>query len=295
MKNETKGVLAIIGATILYSFEWFFAKELNKIGLNSVAISFGFILIALVSLYLLSRLKGIDLRPRSLKDLRGLILLGLFFTLNLVLFFAALIKGLVASALLINGLAPVWTVIAAKLFLKEKLTKIKLLSLLLAIVGLVLVFDVFFLKFTEWTSLIIGNMLALMASFFYAGRNIMSKKTAHLSEYMRTFWMFLFGAVILFFLNFFFPSKFSLGQLPLIIFYLLLLGLGIQMIAMLLVQYAFACIEASKVAVLLLLEVVTGSLSAWLIGGQILSVSVVSGGIFIILSCVLIFKGTETS
>ncbi len=180
--------------------------------------------------------------------------------------------------------------IAAKIFLKEKLTKIKIFSLLLSIIGLVLIFDMFALGSIKWNYLITGNILALIAGFFFAGRNIFSRKLSYLSEYKRTFWMFLVGAIILFFLNLLYPSSFSIEQLPLIILYLMILGLGIQLISMLLVQYAFACMEASKASVILLLEVVTGSLTACLIGGQIPSMGVISGGILIMLSCIFIIK-----
>ncbi len=101
-KDDTKGTLAIIGATILYGFEWIVTRKLNKLGLNSFAITFGFILIAVVVLYFFTRFKKIDLKIKSKEDTINLVLLGLFFSLNAILFYTALIKGLIASVLLHN-------------------------------------------------------------------------------------------------------------------------------------------------------------------------------------------------
>ena len=294
--GKIKAIVAIVVATILYGFEWFFVTKLDRMGMSAFAITFGIVFFALIGLIIIARIKKIKLLPKDKNDLKNLIWLGLFYSVSAVLFFAALAKGKVASVLLLNFLAPIWTVFLAKIFLGEKITRNKLFSLGLAVLGLLIAFNIFSNK-SGWQAnqFVIVNLFALLAGFFAAGKTIISSKTKHLSEYMRSYWMFLLSSLIMLTINILYPSKFSTDSWFLIIFYFLCLGIGIQLISVLLIQYAFKCLEASVIGILLLLEIATGVIIAWLIGGQeqVPSVSMILGGGLIILACINLIMHKE--
>ncbi|MBP7652484.1 DMT family transporter [Candidatus Dependentiae bacterium] len=103
-----------------------------------------------------------------------LLVVGLMSTVNSITFFYSIRMTTIANALMTHYMTPVIVAVSAPIILKEKFTFITMISLVIAITGLLLIIDVRNLRFES--SDFIGSLLGLISAFAYAaviliGRN----------------------------------------------------------------------------------------------------------------------------
>lgn len=205
-------------------------------------------------------------------------------------FATSLAEGNVVRVMLLFYLAPVWTILAARIFLAESFTPVRLGALTLALIGLIATLGGTAL-FSTPLSLV--DLLALSSGLAFALNNIAIRVGHTLPELIRAAAVFVGCAVI------------SLGwvcwsgrSVPIFdsTHILALLGLGLLWVipGTLATFYGVARLDAGKAAILLLAELVVGVFTAVLIGGEHLSMKEVVGGA-LILSAALIEAATESS
>ena len=114
-----------------------------------------------------------------------LILSGIFIAFNWILLFEAYCYTTVATATLCYYMAPIFLVLAAPLFLKENLSFIKIVSLIIAFTGMVLVSGIIKTGFGN-TSELKGVFLGLGAAVLYASVMILNKKIRDINAYYKT-------------------------------------------------------------------------------------------------------------
>jgi len=197
-------------------------------------------------------------------ELGLLLLIGLFFGCANLAFTTALMTGSVVRAMLLFYLLPAWGAIGGALFLKERLRPRRLLAVFLSLAG---VFTIMggLAVFAQPLSLADG--LALLAGLCYTAASITNRKARLIPLLSRTLVTFL-GCSVLAVLMLMYtqpvlpPLSFTDWSLLVLFAFLWLLG------GSMLTTYGVTHVQASRAAVLQVVELLVAVLSAIVIGGE---------------------------
>lgn len=287
--DSLKGYFFVLLAALFWANIAILGRFLFREGMSPYEVVFWRALIAclIVGIYLHLLGKGL-FQGIERRDFFYLILLGSVGVGFNYLGFIASIKYIkIATALLILYTFPSLVVILGRVFLGEKITKIKLLSLLLSMTGLVIVLGgdiVFSPQGYVWAVIsAIGN-----ASYALIGRKF-SKKVESLKT---LFWGFFFGAIFLLIVLLVvegkvrIPTKVELG-------YLFILGFFCTFLPYMFFLFSFKYLEASKASIGALSEIPITSFLAFLFFAEKLNLSHFLGGGLIIFSILILMKGGD--
>lgn len=231
-EQRKKAILYLVAASVLWSIGGLFIKLVDW---NPMAIAGARSGIAAIVMLLYLK--------RPIKHLGKTKLLGACTYASLVIFFVTANKLTTsANAILLQFTAPIWVVLFSKLFLKEKIKKYDLTTIIFVILGMIL----FFMGDLR-SGTIIGNFIAILSGISMAGMVIFLKLLGDDSPVEMTF----LGNIITFIiaLPFFFQSVPNLNS----ILGLLMLGifqLGISYILYTLAIKYVSTIEAILIPVL---------------------------------------------
>jgi drug/metabolite transporter (DMT)-like permease len=279
-------VSALLGGAVLWGLFWWPLKALNGMGIHGSfvqAVAYG--LPALVLLPWAWR------NPAAWRKQTGLlILIALLGGWANASFATSLTYGSVVRVLLLFYLAPVWTILAARLFLGEAFTRLRLTALGLALAGLAATLggpEVFAAPLTAI------DLLALSSGLAFALNNVAIRAGHGLPDTARAVAVFAGCAVIS--LGFMGWNAQAVPVLePTHIWALIALALLWVLPGTLATFYGVARLDAGKAAILLLAELVVGVLSAVVVGGEDLSLQEALGGV-LILSAAVIEARTEST
>ncbi|TCJ18577.1 DMT family transporter [Parasulfuritortus cantonensis] len=198
-------------------------------------------------------------------------------------FASALTYGSVVRVMLLFYLAPVWTILAARLVLAEPVTPLRLTALGLAMTGLA-----FTVGGPQLFAAPLGavDLLALSSGVAFALNNVTIRAARDLPEGVRAVAV-LAGCAALSagFLAWSGQSVAAIGAGPAL--WLAALGLLWVLPGTLATYYGVARLEAGRAAILLLAELVIGVLSAVVIGAETLGPKEALGGALILAAAVL--------
>ncbi len=198
-------------------------------------------------------------RTLSRRTLLWSVLSGVALALHFVLWISSLEYTTVASSVLFVSIHPVFVGLGSILFLRERLSRILLIGIVLAVVGGALIG---FGDFRFGGSALRGDLLALggglmAAVYFLIGRRI--RGTVSLSEYVATSYGTAAGLVLLLCLATRTPV---VGYAPGTYGYLVLIALVPQLIGHSTINWALKRLSASRVSVFVLGEPVGSTLLA---------------------------------
>ena len=152
----------------------------------------GVIFLAFVMLVRKSRISFISIKNNFVK----LLIAGVFLGANWILLFEAYRYTTVASATLCYYLAPAFMIIASPFVLKEKLSAVKVVCVIISLIGMVFVSGAF--ESTFALSQIKGVALGIGAATLYAAIVLLNKKIKNISSFdMTVFELFVSAAVLL--------------------------------------------------------------------------------------------------
>ena len=286
ISRESMAVGSLLFGAMFWGMLWWPLKMLDGIGAAGSIVQ--------VYAYGLAALLLLPFALRSFaqwRDQLGLIatimLMGGWANVSLV---TALTQGSVVRVMLLFFLAPVWTILAARFFLGEAFTRLRLISLLLALLGLVATLGGPELFSTPLSMI---DLLALSSGLAFALNNVAVRIGHHLTDSLRATAMIGGCALIaLAFLAFGDqPQPTPDGRQ---VTAMLALGLLWILPGTLVTFYGVARLDAGRAAILLLGELVVGVLSAVAIGGEYLSWREIIGG-SLILSAAVIEARTESA
>ncbi|MFJ8063576.1 DMT family transporter [Psychrobacillus sp. NPDC096426] len=127
---------------------------------------------------------------------------GIFLVLNWVFLFKAFEEMSITVAISIYNLAPIFVLILGSLFLKEKMTIISLLAIIICFLGSIFIIGIEnFNSLTDFMGS--GFVWALLSALCYAMTMLLGKGINELSAYAMTFLQTMIGIALLFpFMNF---------------------------------------------------------------------------------------------
>ncbi|MGR3984225.1 MAG: DMT family transporter [Gammaproteobacteria bacterium] len=129
--------LAILASTVLWGTWWIPLRKLDALGLQGIWASGGGLLIPLLALLPLLVWR----RARIAAAGRPLLLSAFFFAGALALYAEGVLRGHVARVILLFYLTPVWSTLLARLMLGEPITRRRMLTLLFGLSGMLVILE----------------------------------------------------------------------------------------------------------------------------------------------------------
>ena len=183
-------ILALLFASLI----WGANSPIMKWALTSVPLfSLAFLRFSLATIFIAPIVaKSAKIKKRDLSKIAMAAILGI--TLNVSLFFLGLKFTYAINAAFIIATIPVFTMVAAIIFLQERLTSKLVIATTFALTGLLLILGAPVL--TLGLTHLVGGLLLILSSLTWVGYEIVSKKLFKTySASVVTFYSFLIGSV----------------------------------------------------------------------------------------------------
>lgn len=283
-------VLALLLGATLWGTMWWPLRHFEGAGLAGAWLALAMYAVAVtVALPWAWRARG-DWRTHW----RIVVLLMLLGGWTNVAFTLAMLEGQVLRVLLLFYLAPVWSVLGARLFLGEAVTWRRGLGVLVALLGAALVLAPERLADLADAPLTRADWLALSSGICFAGTNITLRAGQGLADASRA-WAVWLGCTLIAGLILAGQGA-ALPDLPLSVFLqLFLFAVSWLIVATLVVQYGVTRMEVGRSALILLFEIVAGAVSAAWLAGETVSSREWLGGLLIVGAAVLEARRAEDS
>lgn len=283
MKETLKGAVFIIVATLMFGFMGIFVRFLGLPSFVIVFFSFLFSAIILLLFFLFKDTSIIFIK----KHLLLIILLGIFNLFNNFFFFQAFVSTTISNAVLTHYTAPIFVALLAPFLLKERLEKITIISLIIAVAGLGIISHQ---DLSFQSNDFIGMMYGTASGLMYALVIIVIK---HLSKYLSVFTINIYQSLIVALLMapFVIVSKINVSVTSL--FLLLLFALLFGVIATLLYMQGIKRIKSQHAGILAYIEPVAATFYAMMFFREIPTLNTIIGGVLILMSGYLIIRRKE--
>jgi drug/metabolite transporter (DMT)-like permease len=290
--NSNKNALAIFGllfGAFCWGIIWYPYRLMAEAGVSGVASSFYTYCIAalLAAAYFA---KHIAKHWSTLfKQPQSVVWIGLVAGWTNLSYVLAVIDGEVMRVMLLFYLSPLWTLLLARFWLKEPITKIGFISITIALIGAYIMLAG---PFSEVESSLpiprnSAEWLALSAGIGFSLTNVITRKSSHLNLLQKSFAVWL-GVIVVAALsapflvnyygqNFVTPSFFSLNHwLVMVVIALLLIA------ATMLVQFGVTQLTAVRASVLFLFELVVAAIASYYLAHEAMTLNEWLGGLLII-------------
>lgn len=275
---------ALVVNAFVWGLSWWPLRQLQSAGLHplwSTVIMYCFALVVVLSF-----------RPKAWQGLiqhPQLWLLLLASGLTNVGFNWAVSISDVVRVLILFYLMPAWAVILAWLLLGERPTRNALLRLLLAFTGAMIILIPANVQ-TESLTFSFADALSLGGGFSFALTNVLLKRLGNTPSEARMFAMFSGGALLALFAGLAGMTQGWVNAMPAISSSWVWMAAGLSLAFLcgnVALQYGAARLRSSTTSVVMLTEIVFGSLSAVALGAAVLDTRTLIGGGLIILASAL--------
>ena len=209
------------------------------------------------------------------------VIMGIFLSLAFTFYVFSMLHTTVASTLLILSATPFMSAAIGWLWIGERPSSITWIAMIFAFLG---IYIMVYSGYTLGNNL--GNFMALLSGFWFALMLVMARRSAKTDVLGGTF----IGGVLCLFFGFMAAYTFGTGlkvlQTDLLIILVMgAFGIGIGIA---LVTWGASYIPAAEVSILMLIESVLGPIWPWLVLGEAMTLSEISGGA-LVLGSVTIF------
>ena len=293
-KNNQQNHLAVFGllfGAFCWGIVWYPYRLMAQAGVSGVASSLYTYAIAIVlASVVMGRLwRGAFVQPKII------ILLGLMSGYTNLSYVLAVIDGDVMRVMLLFYLSPIWTLILAHFWLKEKTHLVGYVAMIISIIGaFVMLYDPQHggLPLPRNTS----EWLALTSGVGFAITNIITRKAQQLSLVAKSFavWVGVFMVSLIYMLYedgvILSPAFFNAKHwLIMLLIALLLLA------ATVLVQYGVTRIAATRASILFLFELVVAAIASYYLTNAAMTWNEWLGGALIMLAAVFAASQPEST
>lgn len=291
MKTRTLALLAIFVVQILYGLNYTFAKDVM---IGGYVKPFGFIVLRVAGATLLFWLFSFW-GPKEKIDKRDFItfFIAAFFGVatNMLLFFKGLEFTSPIHASVIVTITPILVLILSAIFLKEKITALKVFGVILGFIGAI-VLTVYGKSAREADNIPLGNILVLMNSISYGIYIIIIKKlTDKYHPFTFIKWLFLFGLILVIPFGYHDLTVMDVSSFtPYITFSILYVVVGATFGTYLLNPLGLRYLKASTVTIFIYMQPVIAGIFAIIMGSDAISSVKVIASALIFLGVYLVTK-----
>lgn len=279
MTNNTKGTIFICLSALSFATMGAFTKVASE-GFSPYQLIFFRGLISALFIFSISNKKELNFFGKTSQSKKILFYRSLLGTAGAVCYFIAIEKLLLANAVLLNNLSPIWVTIFAFLFLKEKITKKQLIFLTTMFIG-----AIFIIK-PKLDFSIVPALIGFSSAIFAGAAYTLIK---HLSTYEKpsnlVLWFSIYSSIfmapILLFTGFKVPT---LKEIIPIIFIGILSSTG-----QLCLTLAYRSVAASKISIFQYFNILFATIYGVIFWGEIPDIYSIFGGVLIIGSAVISF------
>ena len=258
---------------------WFPYRLLAESNITGVVASFYTYLIALViGIFVFSKQwRGMFKQP---KTIAWLILAAGWTNLSYVL---AVIDGEVMRVILLFYLSPVWTLLLAHFWLKERAGLKEVMVIVVSLVGAFIMLSDASRPGQLPLPSSLSDWLAVSAGIGFALTNVITRKSAHLSLAAKSFAVWVGVVLLSLFGVLFFNQTLSLpSTINLMDWGLLLIIALLLFSSTLLVQYGVTHMTAARASVIFLFELVVAAIAAYFLAGEAMTINAWIGGALIV-------------
>lgn len=272
--NGNNGYLELIIFSILSGTVGVFVKLSHNLDVYTI-IFFRAIIAALFILLVVIIQK--KLSELSIVSPYKTILVAVLQGLSFLCYFAAIIKTSVTNAVFLLYTAPVFTIILARIFLKEKIQKKTIIGLLITLAGIIFILDPRTFSFSSAET--VGNILGLAGGFFYASMTITAKSVMKkTSGYYMAFWQYLIISILFVF----FLKKQPASNILINWWILLIIGIVCTGIAFLFFMSGVKKTKAQEIFIITALEPLSGTTFAIIILREMPTIMIIIGAALIL-------------
>ena len=287
-KSDWQPIAALLLGATLWGTMWWPLRHFETAGLSG-----GWMLFAS---YGLAALVALPWMWRSRRDWRQapgvLLLLVIFGGWTNVAFSFAVLEGQVVRVLLLFYLAPVWSILGGRIFLGERLSAYRLLAMLIALTGALLVLVHGDPRKLAETPLIRADWLALSAGIAFAATNITLRFSPGMSNANRAGAVWI-GVALFALIAVLLESGGTPSVSGVLFLQIALFTLGWLMLATLLIQFGVVHMEVGRSSVIMLFEIIVGAVSAALLAGETIALLEWVGALFIVRAAWLEARDTD--
>jgi drug/metabolite transporter (DMT)-like permease len=278
-KQNLLPVTALLGGAIIWGLLWYPYRVLEQAEISgSIATAITYFIALLLGLASFRK----DLRMSHIAGGEPYLLLGiaLFAGWTNLAYVLGVIHGEVMRVLLLFYLAPLWTIVFSRLFLKEKLSLHGYLVIVISLAGAITM-----LWEPESGSLLpssYGDWMGLSAGFMFALLNVLSRKDQYHNVQSKSVAVWVGVTLTGFIYSLFLPDLSVLGSISMDS-YLLLFGLGIIVFVLsVVVQYGVTHVPANRAIVIMLFELVVAAVAAYFLTDEAMTLRSWMGGALIV-------------
>ena len=220
----------------------------------------------------------------------AIIAAGLFFAADLGVWHWSIVWTSVANSTLLANLAPIFVTLAGWLFWRQRVTRVFLVGMVMALAGMFVLVGP---NFAAGGTPLLGDALGALTGAFYAGYMLAIKfaRDARASTARLMAWSTTISAAALLPVALLSPQPFLPAAAS---GWLVLAGLAVvsQVLGQGLIAYAFAHLPASLSSVSLLIQPVMAALFAWALFGEAIGLAQLAGGAIVLAGIWLARKGS---
>lgn len=269
---------ALLSGAAIWGVVWYPYRLLEQAGISGEASAF--------LTYCVALMIGITIFQKQIRvvnffDKASYLLVGIGFFAGLanMAYIVGIIVGEVMRVLLLFYLAPLWTILLARILLCEKLSPLGYWVILLSMFGAMIVLWQPGNDFPFPTSY--GDWLGLSGGMAFALTNVLVRKDQQHNVQLKSLAIWLGVTLTGFF------ATWKLESLPLILSisidsWLLLLGLGLTIFFLsIILQYGLTHIPANQAIVIMLFELIVAALASYFLANEIMTFKEWIGGLMI--------------
>lgn len=281
------GEISILLAALLWGCMSLCSRPLlNEMGFSSMQVTLFRGVLTVIVLSVLFLIKDKSLFRIKKSDIPSIISSGLFGFALFVIYLISINVNTVALGILLEYTSPIFVMIASRILLKEKITLQKVLTLIGAVIGMVMLVG----SNGFGTVSVIGILVGLSAGVSYAGYNISNKFVVRqkINSLTAVFYTFLIVGVLCIPFSNVWELPTLIGKNPKSILYLLIVAIGFTALPYIFFNVSLENLPSSKVGVLSVFELVVGTIVGWLFFNESLNAIGIIGIIIVIISLVLL-------
>lgn len=280
--SQAIAVFGLLFGALCWGIIWFPYRMMAQAGISGVASSFYTYAIAtlMAAIYCAKHWRGVFALPLNI------VILSIVAGWTNLSYVLAVIDGEVMRVMLLFYLSPLWTLILAHFWLKEKTNAKGYIAIAISLLGaFIMLYDpqVSALPLPKNTA----EWLALSSGIGFSLTNVITRQSTHLTILAKSFavWLGVFGMSLLF-------ISLSKGTLPrpddlMATHWLVMICIAmLLMAATLLVQYGVTQIPATRASVIFLFELVVAAVASYYLAHETMAINEWIGGSLIVLAAI---------